>query len=229
MADAPGWVVSTTEAVDRASDAEKARRDSEDLNTARDNLDVRADELDVLVNAATVGRGVWWPGIDAPPELWRDVRSARENLGRREVERVWSNLAPYALRVRREALDAWQARVAARIGDVEELQQLAEALRNVVALEQVAANLDRALDDIAGLRIKLPDPDAVSQLERVVELIDGLRDRLPHAVRDFFSAATSGGASLGQVNREVLAWLSANGAVDVFRVVAGRPTGAGRG
>lgn len=229
MADAPTWVIETADAVERASNADRARRESEELGTAKESLDARLAELTPLGRAAAVGRGSWWPGVDAPPDLWDNLRSAQQDLGQRALGRTSSQLATFTSRAIQTALDAWHKHVQAEAGDVQELVQFAAALRNVDALRQVADDLDRALGDLARLQSKLPDTAAAEALARAVDLLDDLEARLPPVVRSFVSAATGGGAALDQLDAEVLDWLVAHGAGDVFKIVPGRPVGARHG
>jgi hypothetical protein len=229
VADVPTWVIETVDAVERASNADRARRESEELGMAKESLDARLSELTQLGRAAAVGRGTWWPGVDAPPDLWENLRSAQQDLGQRALGRTAEQLAAFTTRAKQTALGSWDQHVLAEAGDVGELVQVAEALRNVGALRQVADDLDLALGDLVRLRSRLPDTAAVEALSRVVDLLDDLEAGLPQVVRSFVSAATGGGAALDQLEAEVLGWLVAHGAGDVFKIVPGRPMGTRHG
>ncbi|NGY65065.1 hypothetical protein G7043_39745 [Lentzea sp. NEAU-D13] len=229
MADAPTWVIETADAVERASDADRARRESEGLGTAKESLDARLAELTELGRAAAAGRGTWWSGVDAPPDLWNNLRSAQQDLSQRALGRTAEQLAVFTTRAKQAALGFWDQHVVGDAGDVNELKQFAAALRNVSALRQVADDLDSALGELGRLRSKLPDSAAVESLARAVALLDDLEARLPPTVRSFVSAATGGGAALDQLDAEVLNWLVAHGASDVFKIVPGRPVGTQHG
>ncbi|GAA5133956.1 hypothetical protein [Pseudonocardia adelaidensis] len=226
MLDGPNWIAETFDAVERASDVEKARRDAETLTSALENLTKLLPRLAELERACSLGRGSWWTGINAPPDLWDNLRAAQKNLGQRALAAVDRNLPTFTQQAEQAAGDGWKNHIVDEVGNVRELLELSAALRQVPTLEQTATSLDNAIGDLARLRSELPDRNAVETLGKVVALLDDLQARLPAAVRDFVSAATGGGASLEMLDAEVVSWLQDNGAVDAFKIVAGRPTGA---
>jgi hypothetical protein len=224
--DAPSWIAEAFDAVERASDLEKARRDSENLTTALENVQKLLPRLAKLERASALGRGSWWTGVNAPPDLWDNVNAAQKNLGQRALAAVDRSLPIFTQQAERAVGEGWNKHIADEVGNVRELLDLSAALRQVATLEQIATSLDNAIGDLARLRSGLPDDKAVETLGKAVALLDDLQARLPAAVRDFVSAATGGGASLQMLDAEVLGWLRDNRAADAFKIVAGRPTGA---
>ncbi|MBQ1076745.1 hypothetical protein KBX06_26875 [Micromonospora sp. C31] len=225
MADATTWIRETRVAVDRASDAVRLQGDLDDLGQRDEELEDALRELTALAQAATFGRGDWWKGVDATPDLWTQVRSAQRGLDRRQLGAVVHLLNKLKVQVRDAVQGGWRAHVASRAGNAQELRDLAKALADVEGLEDVAPKLDAALGHLARLERKPPDADSVEILAEVTQLLALLEQRLPPAVKGFVSAATQGGAALDSVNDDVRDWLVDNNALHNFRVVPGRPQG----
>ena len=92
-----------------------------------------------------------------------------------------------------------------------------------------AGNLRRALDELPELKRRSPDAASVERLSETAMLAEKFKATLPDAVKAFVSAAARGGAPIGLLDAEVMAWLDENGAVDNFKVVAGKPMEVPRG
>lgn len=217
------WIDETRTAVDRAGNVEQARSEFENLGEVDERLDNALHDLAQLEQAAAMGQRSWWAGIDAPSDLWTELRSAQTNLARRQLQSVLRQLDFYRSRAREEARKAWRDHVASQAGDARELRELVRVLSGAPRLADVTPNLDQALGRLDRLQKDLPDADAVETLRKVVELLDTLEQRLPSAVKAFVSTAAHRGASLELLNAEVWGWLVDNGAVHNFRVVTGRP------
>jgi len=227
--DSTSWIAETREAVDRASNVVQAQADYEALASIDEELDNAVPDLAQLEHAAVIGRGAWWAGVDAPPDLWADLRSAQQHLGRRQLASVVRLLTPFRARVRRVIQERWKEHVVTEAGDAAELRNLVRVLTGAEGLEDIARNLDEALGRLTRLQSDLPDAHALTALNEAVELLAALEARLPTEVKAFVSAAAHGGASLELLDADVRGWLVDNGALHNFRVVPGRPQAVPRG
>ncbi|MGH4027276.1 MAG: hypothetical protein ACRDRV_22125 [Pseudonocardiaceae bacterium] len=225
----PTWVEETRRAVDQASNVEQARSEFDALTAVHEELDNALADLAELGQAAAVGRGSWWVGIDIPPELGTELSSAPDRLDRRQLAALVRQLSRLRTQARQSAQAAWNDHVAAQAGDADELRHLVQVLAGAGGLGEAARGLDEALGRLARLHKQLPDAHAVVVLSRVVELLDELERRLPIAVKAFVSAAAHGGASLELLDAEVRDWLVRNGALYNFRIMPGRPPRPARG
>ncbi|MEV4712616.1 hypothetical protein [Micromonospora sp. NPDC049374] len=223
MADVTTWIRETREAVDQASDSLLLQADLDAFGQFDEQLEDALRELTALAQAAVLGRGDWWAGVDATPDLWTQLRSAQSELDKRQLGSVVNLLNRLRTQARDAVKDGWSTYVASRAGNALELRDLVRALAGVEGLEDVAPKLDAALGDLARLQRKPPDADSVRVLAEVTELLALLEQRLPPAVKGFVSAATQGGAALDLVNDDVRNWLVDNNALYNFRVVPGRP------
>lgn len=223
MADVTTWIRETREAVDQTSDSLRLQADLDAFGQFDEQLEDALRELTALAQAAVLGRGDWWTGVDATPDLWTQLRSAQCELNKRQLGSVINLLNKLRIRARDTVKDGWSTYVASRAGNALELRDLVRALAGVEGLEDVAPKLDETLGHLARLQRKPPDADSVRVLAEVTELLAILEQRLPAAVKGFVSAATRGGAALDLLNEDVRSWLVANNALHNFRVVPGRP------
>lgn len=223
MADATRWIRETREAVDQASDTLRLEADLDALGQFDEQLDDALQELTALAQAAALGHGDWWTGVDAKPDLWTQLRSAQRELNTRQLGSVVRLLNELRSQVRDAVRDGWGNHVASQAGNAVELRDLMKALAGVEGLEDVAPRMDVALGHLARLQRKPPDAGSVRVLAEVTELLALLEQRLPAAVKGFVSAATRGGAPLDLLDDDVRNWLVDNNALHNFRVVPGRP------
>jgi hypothetical protein len=223
------WIEETRDAADRASNLVRAQAEFETLVSIDEELENALSELAPLDQAAGLGRGTWWAGVDAPADLWAELRSARRDLEPRITRSVTRQLAQFGSRVREAILIAWKKHVAAEAGDPAELRDLVQVLSGTEELADLARGLYDALARLEKLRRGLPDANALNALEEVVARLDTLEQRLPATAKAFLSAAARGGASLELLDAQVWGWLEVNGALRNFRVVPGAPQGAKRG
>ncbi|MFI7073405.1 hypothetical protein [Micromonospora sediminicola] len=223
MTDATTWIRETHRAVEQASDAVRLETDLDALGRFNDELDEALRDLTALDQAAAIGRGDWWKGVEPAPELWTHVRSARRELDARQLGSVIRLLNRLRIQAQEAVKDGWGRHVASHTGNALELRDLVRALSGVEGLGDVAPRLDAALGDLARLQRKPPDADSVRVLAEATELLALLEQRLPAAVKGFVSAATRGGAALDLLDDDVRSWLVDNNALHNFRVVPGRP------
>ncbi|MFJ9804631.1 hypothetical protein [Streptomyces wuyuanensis] len=224
------WISATGELVGQASNVVKAQSEIDSLAEADENLDSILQDLAQLGHAALVGKGVWWTGIDAPADLWKDLDASQPELDRRQLASAQRHLGSFRTRARDAVLAAWKDYVTREAGDAAELRALVKTLAGAEIFSDVARSLDDSLGQLARLQRELPDAHAMQTLMDAVELLDDLKRRLPDAVKVFVSAAASDrGASLELFDAEVRDWLLDNGALHNFRVVPGRPQEAPRG
>ncbi|WP_200211349.1 hypothetical protein [Micromonospora coerulea] len=223
MVDATTWISETRGAVDQASDTLRLQADLDALGQFEEQLDDALRELTALAQAAALGRGDWWTGVDAIPDVWTQLRSAQRELNTRQLGSVVRLLNGLRSQVREVVRDGWSNHVSSQAGNALELRDLVKALAGVEGLEDVAPKLDEALGHLARLQRKPPDADSVRVLAEVTELLALLEHRLPAAVKGFVSAATRGGAALDLLNDDVRNWMVDNNALHNFRVVPGRP------
>lgn len=223
MAEATTWIREAREAVDRASDSLRLEADLDALGQFDEQLDDALRELAALAQAAALGRGDWWNGVDAIPDLWAQLRSAQRELNTRQMGLVVRLLTEFRSQARDAVREGWSHHLASQAGDAVELRDLVKALAGVEGLEDVASKMDDSLGRLARLQRKPPDADSVAVLSEVTELLALLEQRLPAAVKGFVSAATRGGAGLDLLDADVRKWLVDNNALHNFRVVPGRP------
>ncbi|MGW2306865.1 hypothetical protein [Actinomadura luteofluorescens] len=231
MADGiPQWIEETRVAVDRAGQADRAQMDFEALITASEEIGHVLPSLAELRNAAELGRGVWWTGLDVDPGLLADLDEAQraldtwqQALERRKLTNVARRLTRLEPRLREAVMAAWKEYVASQAGDAAELRDLMQVLSGAEGIADVARQLNEALGRLARLERRLPDARSLEVLDEVSALFGHLEGRLPVAVKTFVSAAARGGASLELFDAEVREWLIDNGALENFRAVPGRP------
>jgi hypothetical protein len=228
------WIDETREAVDRASNLVRAQAEFERLEEAEKELDDALGDLSALHAAANLGRGTWWPGLDAPPDVCPELLSLQEDLGPQRVRSVLSKLATHRSRLGDAVRMAWREHITSRAGDAGGLRELVQVLAGADGLADIAHSLDEALGRLAQLQkagrgTTLPDAKAVQALNDAVDLLDVLEKRLPAAVKAFVSAAARGGASLDLLDAKVRAWLVENGALNNFRIVPGQRQEVRRG
>ncbi len=223
------WIEDARKAVDQASNVVQAQAEFDVLVDADEQFDDILRELTQLEQAATLGHGSWWAGIDAPPDLWTELRSARTILARRQLASVVRKLTQFRRQVRETVQTSWKNYLASQTGDASELRDLMQVLSGAEGLTEVAHSLDEALSRLARSQMRLPDAQAMKAVSEVVELLDALERRLPTVVKAFVSAAAHGGASLELLDVEVWDWLVDSGALHNFRVVPGRPQEVPRG
>jgi hypothetical protein len=219
----PQWILETRRAVDRASDAVRAQQELKALTSAVNEFDTILDELANMHQAGQLGRGRWWHGIDIPPGLWAGLDSARRNLEGRELTPTIKDLRNFVKSARRRFEQAWQDHVNAQTARATQLREVVDVLSD----SGHVAGLARELNRLRGLR--QPDAGAVRILDDVVARYEAFESALPPAVKTFVAAAGRGGASINMINAEVRAWLTENGALDNFKVVAGSPAGSAHG
>jgi hypothetical protein len=225
---APEWITATGRAVRRASDAVQAQEELKALNTALKDLNQVLVELEQLAQASRVGRGSWWSGFPVPAPLGTSMESIDGDLERRELASAVRELKQFTARARNAMQTAWLGYVDSQTGDTAELRELVDLLAGSGRLASVAKDLKRALGSLPDLRSQIPDASSVRTLADTVALSEAFEEALPDAVRAFISAAARDGASITLLNTNVLTWLSDNGAIDNFKVIAGRPQGVAR-
>lgn len=71
------WINTTRERVGQASNAVKAQSEIDSLAEADTNLDRILQDLSQLAQTSLVGKGMWWTGVDAPADLWKDLRASQ--------------------------------------------------------------------------------------------------------------------------------------------------------
>jgi hypothetical protein len=226
----PQWIGETRIAVDRAGQADRAQMDFEALTTVSEELGQVLPSLAELHNAAELGRGVWWAGLDVDRGLLADLDEAQtaldtwqQALDRRKLANVARRITRLEPRLRESVMAAWKEYVASQAGDAVELRDLMQVLSGAEGIADVARQLNEALGRLASLERRLPDSRALEVLDEVSALFGLLEGRLPAAVKTFVSAAARGGASLELLDAEVREWLIDNGALQNFRAVPGRP------
>ncbi|MGA5205210.1 hypothetical protein [Streptomyces variegatus] len=218
------WINTTRERVGQASNVVKAQSEIDSLAEADTNLDRILQDLSQLAQASLVGKGMWWTGVDAPADLWKDLRASQSAVERRQLASVTRHLDSFKTRARNAVLTAWKDYVTTEAGDAAELRALVQTLADAESFTDVARSLDETLGRLSRLQKDLPNAHALQTLREAVGLLDDLQRRLPDAVKTFVSAAASSrGASLELFDAEVRDWLLDNGAFHSFRVVPGRP------
>jgi hypothetical protein len=223
------WIAETREAVDRTSNLNQAQSKFETLVGIDEELDSLLPDLVRLKQTAALGRKIWWSGLDAPPDLWTQLRSAQIDLNQRQLASVVRMLTQFKTQLREVVQTKWKNHVASQAGDAGELRDLVQVLSGAEGLTEVARSLDEALGRLARLQRGLPDASALNALKEAIELLDALERLLPATVKAFVSAAARGGASLELLDSEVREWLVDNGVLHNFRVVPGRPQEVPRG
>ena len=223
------WISATRGLVDQASNVVKAQSDIDALTEDDEVLEKILQELAQLAQAAVVGKGAWWTGIDASPNLWEDLRASQTELGHRQLASVARHFRSFTPRAREAVLSAWTDYVATEAGDATELRALMQTLASAESFTDVARSLDDTLGRLSRLQKELPNAQALQTLGEAVSLLDDLHRRLPEVVKIFLSAASGRGAALDLFDAEVRDWLIDNGALHNFRVVTGRPQEVPRG
>lgn len=227
--DEPGWIQEARSAVDTAAAAEREKGEFEWIKLADEALEALLADLDPLESANSQGRGTWWQGASLPTQFWNDLRSALDNLEHRTVTRVERQARAHVTTIKQQMLREWKAYVDAQALDAGQLNDLLTTLAGVSDLASAASTFNEALRALAGLDRRLPDAAAVQSLQRAAVLRAALEQRLPEAIRGFISRAARGGAPLDMLDEDVRTWLADNGALQNFRIVAGRSTGVDGG
>ncbi|SFB52840.1 hypothetical protein SAMN05216266_11696 [Amycolatopsis marina] len=225
----PEWISATKLAVDRASDAVQAHKELTVLSDALKEFDAALEKLAKIRQASALGRGEWWPGLDIPSELWFGLDVARRELSSRKLNPAVKQLNTFVKQSKRSLEVAWSNHVRARTGHIAELHELAEVLTEGSRPADVARDLRQARESLNGLQRGLPDADAVRRLNEAMAQYEAFESALPPAVNAFVSAVARGGASIRAADAEVIAWLTDNGALDNFKIVAGAPPEVARG
>jgi predicted transcriptional regulator len=224
----PEWISDTLGAVERASNAVQAQEELKIVSDASRELGQILAELEKLSAVAALGRSSWWSGVTLPSQVDELVDGVADKLERRDLAKLIPALKQFTTRTRNSLQSAWTSHVDERTGDTAELQELVDLLAGSGEFA-IAGDLKRALDELGELRRRSPEASSIDQLTRTVALAERFEAMLPDVVKKFVSAAARGGASIGLLNAEVMKWLDDNGAVDSFKVVAGKPSGVRRG
>lgn len=225
----PEWISATKLAVERASDAVQAHNELTGLSAALKEFDAALEKLAKMRQASALGRGDWWFGLDIPSDLRFRLDAARRDLASRKLNLAVKQLNLFVKQAQRSLEVAWSSHVRSRTGHIADLQELVEVLTEGSRFADVARNLRQARAALNGLQRGLPDAEAVRRLNEAVAQYEAFESALPLAVNAFVSAVARGGASISTVDDEVIAWLTDNGALDNFKIVAGAPTEVARG
>jgi hypothetical protein len=226
---APEWITATGRAVHRASDAVQAQEELKALSIALKELKQVLETLEQLAQASNLGRGSWWSGLPIPASLRAGAEPTDGDLERRQLAATMRELKQFTTRARNSLEAAWCDHVDSQTGDTTGLRDLVDLLAVSGHLASVARDLQQALSSLQDLRSKVPDASSVQALADTLALSEVFEAALPNEVKRFISAAARGGASIALLSTEVLTWLGDNGAIDNFKVIAGKPQGVAHG
>jgi hypothetical protein len=168
---------------------------------------------------------VAWQGRSPRPEVFSGLKEAA-SLQPRPLEQLTRALDVYVREVRDDLMKVWSAHAASALGNVEELQVLANVLRAVEDVADRSTALERVLGELARTQGRLPTDESIRLLAEAQARLTELEASLqPSAVREFLAAAARGGASVELLTADVLQWIRAHRALRNFRVMVGAPGG----
>jgi hypothetical protein len=223
-ANTPGWLSDASTAVSEATNVVQVQGEVDTLNTARTEFAKHVVGLHRLVEADALGRGTWWQGYTAEPELFSELKQASLNPQARVVNSLLRKLDSFSGSVRTQLISAWRAYAGSRMGNVADLQLLASTLASIESVASLAASLQRVLGELGRVQAELPTRESQALLEQAESRLAELEAALqPAAVRRFLSAVARSGAPLDLLTDDVRTWLSANRAELRFKIVAGGP------
>jgi len=221
------WIAVTDQALRSAVDVVEGQRQVSNLQDAAANLPELVADFTAIAEAAAVVRPFGWDGRSPSPEVWESLRQAAETLDNRPVTTALRGLERFRSDVKADLTDFWRHHASERLGNVGDLQVLAGTLKGVDGVAELSGELESSLGELARSQDQLPSRQSVEFLSRAESVFRDLQDSLqPEAVRQFLSAVARGGATLGLLGDEVVAWLSDHNAVGRFKIVAGQPSEA---
>lgn len=225
MTTMPSWLTDAAEAVTAATDSAKVQTQVDTLTEGQRDLSVHLTRLTALRSATTAGRGSWFTGHTASPQVFDALKAATKVPTQGTLGALNRKLAPFVAAAETKALSDWHSYSEKRIGAVPDLLQLAGTLSGVVSVAPLAAALAEVLQQLVPATNMLPTPTAFDLLDKAETRRKALEAALqPDSVRQFLSAVARGGASLDMLTDDVRTWLSANQAKSNFKITAGGPT-----
>jgi hypothetical protein len=218
------WLEETASALGLAKNATETQAQINGLDDAKATLGRLIDEFRQIAGGSDVARMAGWEGIPPSPDLPDDLREAAESLDSRPLNRVVRGLERYKVDVRTALVECWQHYAADRMGNVGDLQVLAQTLSQVDGVADLSRGLESILGELARTQGALPSERSAELLREAEAKLRALEESLqPESVRRFLSAVARGGASLELLTPDVTTWLRAHRARN-FRIVAGSPT-----
>lgn len=220
----PRWLSEASTAVTDATNAVQAQNEISDLTEARAELARQLCEFRRLAQADALGRGTWWLGQTAEPDVFRELKKASSFPQARVLNSLQRRLDSFARTVNTRMVLSWGEYSARRTGNVTELQMLAGTLSGIEGVALLAANLLEILGQLGRIQTQAPTRESLTLLDRAEKGLADLEAALqPNAVREFLSAVARGGAPLNLLTDEVRTWLTANRAELCFKIAAGAP------
>jgi hypothetical protein len=219
------WLSETEEALHLAVRATDTRTQIADLEDTKAALDHLLDEFRRIARADAVARSTGWGGRGPNPDLFDDLKTANESLDPRPMVRSMRGLERYGPDLRGGLIEYWHQHAAARMGNVIELQDLAETLSRVEGVAALSRDLAEVLGELARTQQDLPTQSSADLLREAETKLKDLEEALnPAPVRRFLSAVARGGASVELLTEDVDAWLREHRALASFRIVPGAPS-----
>jgi hypothetical protein len=220
----PSWLNDVSLAVSEATNVVQVQSEIEDLTAARADFAEHVAKLRRLAAANALGRGTWWAGQTAEPDVFSELKQASTNPQPRVVNSLLRKLDSYAGTVNALLIASWREYAASRMGNVADLQLLAGTLAGIEGVAGLAASLQEVLGQLGRVQAQPPTEESLALLDQAEKRLAALEAALqPAAAREFLAAVARGGASLALLTDEVRAWLAANRAELSFKIAAGAP------
>lgn len=221
------WIAATDSALRSAVDVAEGQRQISNLQVAAASLPELVADFSAIAEAASVVRPLGWDGRSPSPEVRASLRQAAETLDNRPVTTALRGLERFRSDVKADLTDFWRRHASERLGNVGDLQVLAGTLKEVDGVAGLSGQLESVLGELARSQDKVPTRRSLELLSDAESVLRELQESLqPEAVRVFLSAVARGGAAVGLLSGDVLAWLSSHNAIGSFKIVAGQPSEA---
>lgn len=221
------WIAATDSALRSAVDVAEGQRQISNLQVAAASLPELVADFSAIAEAASVVRPLGWDGRSPSPEVRTSLRQAAETLDNRPVTTALRGLERFRSDVKADLTSFWRRHASERLGNVGDLQVLAGTLKEVEGVAGLSGQLESVLGELARSQDKVPTRRSLELLSDAESVLRELQESLqPEAVRVFLSAVARGGAAVGLLSGDVLAWLNSHNAIGSFKIVAGQPSEA---
>jgi hypothetical protein len=216
------WIRDAEEALKLAMNVSDAQTQKTNLESVASSLHELVGAFRSMAEATGVVRPLGWEGRSPIPEVRKSLRQASETLDNRHINTALMGLQKFRGEAHAELISFWRQHAAGRLGNVAELQVLANTLREVSGLAELSQRLEAVLGDLAKTQEQLPSVRSADLLDNVETALQQLEESLqPESVRRFFSLVTRGGASIELLTDDVIGWLNVHNAIQGFKIVAG--------